>query len=648
LLRAVLGRVSHLWDWGVSLPSAAVVAAIEPFAALALVHAPAEETEVQAMGHIMRASVAAACLACIAKAWSVDNGPCQSYPDGCVSSWNYPGEYGDYELCTMSGSVGCTIRVVDFGTETGYDVLTVNGNAYSGTDGPEGVIPDGMILWRTDDSDVSVGWKICPDCFQPIQQAVDSARSVLHRQSNDQTQFFNQKVDNAQGRLSGQIDAVAQSVHQEVDSVKNDLSGYITHAAQDVQSRLAATEERLRDQLDGAEQHLQEQIFRQGTASLARLVAATEENLTDRINGSEHSLQEQISNLGDLNLSFARLSNVVDSGNAVARNTARETARLSRVVNRSVETLEQKQAMQVHEAQRNITHQVHALAYEQAALASQFGANAFNRQHDFQDAISNLTHQSLANSMEVRRNVTETLLALEQKQLQNRAAAAAGMQELTARLKSTERAMTARMRDEVGTLAYQYSKDEALLQHDVEALAPQGQAAATVQLGWFQGLVLCTCAAALSLTLSTCLRVASVSPTSIQMPLLSQGSPAPVSVLQAAAVNDNAVRVEEGAVLYNQGQQQQQEQQQLFHASAQVPFEARRARMEHEVSRLTTFTTSQAIVTSSQGASSSVEAAPGLPMEFSLADSSAVSVASADDAASSHGSSPSRGWLVSG
>jgi hypothetical protein len=398
---------------------------------------------------------------------------------------------------------------------------------------------------------------------------VDDARSVLYRQTNDQTQFVNQKVDNAQDGLSLQIDGVAQSVHQQVDGVKDDLNGDITHAAQDVQSRLAATEERLRDHLDSSEQNLQEQISRQQIASLARLVA-TQKTLTDRIDGSERSLKKHISSLGlaaphDLKLSVARLK----------------------------------------------------------------------------DAAANFTLQSQASSMEVRRNVTETFIALEQKELQNRAVATAGMQDLTAKLKSTERAMTARMRDEVGMLAYQNSKDAAHLQHDVESLAHQGQAAAPLQIGWCQGLVLCTCASALTLALASCLQGTGVRSASIQLPLLSHDSAAPVSDLQPA---DSAVRAEEGVVVYTQGQQQQQ--QQRFCNFALVPVEERLARMEHEVSRLATITTSHAMFSSSQGAPSSVQTAREPPVEFSLEDSTAESAASADDAASSQGSS--RGWLVSG
>mmetsp|Transcript_110935 Transcript_110935/g.214839 ORF Transcript_110935/g.214839 Transcript_110935/m.214839 type:complete len:495 (-) Transcript_110935:281-1765(-) len=490
------------------------------------------------MGHITRANVAAASLACMATAWSVDSGYCVSFPDGCVASSNYPDYYLDSDSCIMSGSVGCAMRIVDFATESGYDRLVVNGNVYSGTEGPEGVIPDHKFTWHTDFSDTSKGWKICPDCSASFVQQVNDERDMLSRQIDNLRTHQGRYEQNLQERLSGQIDD-------------------------------------LRINLGRSEQNLQDQISDQQAASLAKL-SATEEGLTNRVDGSEHSLREQIS----------RLKVAVDSGNVVARNAARETASLPRDI------------------QRNMTQQIHVLAGQQAALANHV-------RHDLRDMVINATQQSLADSMEVRHNVNETFMALEQKELKNRAVATAG-------LKSTERAVTARMRDEVGILAYQNSKDAAHLRHDVEALAHQEQAAAPLQNSWFQGFVLCTCAAALALAVSSYLQGAHHGHATIQMPLLSQSSSAP-----ASGMEDGAVHVDESAVSYRNGQQQQQ-------------YEARLLRLEHEVSRLAT-------PTSSQDAPSNVRIVPGVPMTFTLEDSSAVeSVASVDEAASS------QGWFVSG
>lgn len=40
-----------------------------------------------------------------------------------------------------------TITVVDFQTEKSYDILEVNGQSYSGSSGPEGVVPAGTMKW---------------------------------------------------------------------------------------------------------------------------------------------------------------------------------------------------------------------------------------------------------------------------------------------------------------------------------------------------------------------------------------------------------------------------------------------------------------------------------------------------------------------
>lgn len=40
------------------------------------------------------------------------------------------------------------LRVTDFETEENHDFLTVNGKAYSGTQGPSGIVPHGQIIWR--------------------------------------------------------------------------------------------------------------------------------------------------------------------------------------------------------------------------------------------------------------------------------------------------------------------------------------------------------------------------------------------------------------------------------------------------------------------------------------------------------------------
>mmetsp|Transcript_17689 Transcript_17689/g.41596 ORF Transcript_17689/g.41596 Transcript_17689/m.41596 type:complete len:108 (+) Transcript_17689:72-395(+) len=79
------------------------------------------------------------------KSTNFDNGDCPNN-DNCqlwVANWR-----------------NFVIDVVYFGTELGYDKLTVNGVDYSGTSGPQGLIPKDVISWTSDDSVRKGGWKI--------------------------------------------------------------------------------------------------------------------------------------------------------------------------------------------------------------------------------------------------------------------------------------------------------------------------------------------------------------------------------------------------------------------------------------------------------------------------------------------------------
>jgi len=82
----------------------------------------------------------------------------------CVQSPNYPAKYGNSEFCDIAVNPDGAepILVVDFKTEIDYDVLTVNGEKYSGTTGPEGVTPTGVITWASDYSIRGTGWQLCP------------------------------------------------------------------------------------------------------------------------------------------------------------------------------------------------------------------------------------------------------------------------------------------------------------------------------------------------------------------------------------------------------------------------------------------------------------------------------------------------------
>ena len=112
-------------------------------------------------------------------------GPC-SITDGgsCATSPNYPESYGGNERCTITGVPRVVLEVVAFDVQgdyysyhsysdydrdgdstndCSYDYLTVNGERYCGTSGPEGVVvEDGVIEWVSHYDHVASGWKARP------------------------------------------------------------------------------------------------------------------------------------------------------------------------------------------------------------------------------------------------------------------------------------------------------------------------------------------------------------------------------------------------------------------------------------------------------------------------------------------------------
>jgi len=87
-------------------------------------------------------------------------GPCVLDAAGCVSSPNFPSNYGSNERCTIGPNFG-TITVESFDTENNWDKLFVDGTTYMGSNGPAGVNAVGDITWNSDGSVSKKGWKIC-------------------------------------------------------------------------------------------------------------------------------------------------------------------------------------------------------------------------------------------------------------------------------------------------------------------------------------------------------------------------------------------------------------------------------------------------------------------------------------------------------
>jgi len=98
-------------------------------------------------------------------------GPCVLDDDGCVTSPNFPANYGNNERCTIGPNFG-VISVSEFNTERNWDKLFVDGTAfhgrYTGSNGPlHGAEAVGDITWNSDGSVVKKGWKICREAPPP-------------------------------------------------------------------------------------------------------------------------------------------------------------------------------------------------------------------------------------------------------------------------------------------------------------------------------------------------------------------------------------------------------------------------------------------------------------------------------------------------
>ena len=57
--------------------------------------------------------------------------------------------------------------MLEFLTEQDYDLLWVNGQSYSYTEGPDGVEAEGQIEWTSDTQGTEKGWSICADSPTP-------------------------------------------------------------------------------------------------------------------------------------------------------------------------------------------------------------------------------------------------------------------------------------------------------------------------------------------------------------------------------------------------------------------------------------------------------------------------------------------------
>jgi hypothetical protein len=106
--------------------------------------------------------------------FTVRLGNCSTDVNGCLISPGYPASnYRNLANCVVevNPSAAGPLQVSHFDTETSYDVLVVNGMRYSGSFGPEGVVPFQDILWYSDDTRHRTGWRVCSGPHEePSQQ----------------------------------------------------------------------------------------------------------------------------------------------------------------------------------------------------------------------------------------------------------------------------------------------------------------------------------------------------------------------------------------------------------------------------------------------------------------------------------------------
>merc|ERR1719163_541085 len=84
--------------------------------------------------------------------------------DECDSQAHYAAN----ESCTieLATDQSPAIKVEEFDTEKGFDILTVNDVEFSGSgddvEALQGMVPKGTMTWQTDKGFSRAGWKLCP------------------------------------------------------------------------------------------------------------------------------------------------------------------------------------------------------------------------------------------------------------------------------------------------------------------------------------------------------------------------------------------------------------------------------------------------------------------------------------------------------
>jgi len=120
--------------------------------------------------------------------WTVTGGNCTITAEGCAQSPNYPEDYSSSEGCTLIASDRLGPVDADFQVEESYDSLTVNGQVYSGKEGPQGVTPTGTVTWNADESKNDKGWRLCPQ-----HEANEPSRGLSTKSLDDKPSFADRR-----------------------------------------------------------------------------------------------------------------------------------------------------------------------------------------------------------------------------------------------------------------------------------------------------------------------------------------------------------------------------------------------------------------------------------------------------------------------
>eukprot|EP00405_Crypthecodinium_cohnii_P010452 CAMPEP_0206425250 /NCGR_PEP_ID=MMETSP0324_2-20121206/3685_1 /ASSEMBLY_ACC=CAM_ASM_000836 /TAXON_ID=2866 /ORGANISM="Crypthecodinium cohnii, Strain Seligo" /LENGTH=241 /DNA_ID=CAMNT_0053890007 /DNA_START=42 /DNA_END=765 /DNA_ORIENTATION=+ len=98
--------------------------------------------------------------------WLVTGG-CQVdlVDSNCITSPNFPQEYSNNEACSMqmADSTSRFMEVTHFDTEQGFDVITLDGQNYSGRSPGhlDGLRHNSTLSWRSDNATTGKGWRVC-------------------------------------------------------------------------------------------------------------------------------------------------------------------------------------------------------------------------------------------------------------------------------------------------------------------------------------------------------------------------------------------------------------------------------------------------------------------------------------------------------